>query len=157
LVGTRLEARVSDALVELLHKGERVAVHARSDRRGGFTTIDAHMPAAHRAHKDWTPQRLIHWGQAIGPNTGAFITTMLERHRHPEHGYRGCLGLLNLARRYGRERLEAACGLAIELNAVYYRHVREILANGRDRLDAAGEPAWVSPAHGNVRGPGYYH
>jgi len=48
--------------------------------------------------------------------------------------------------------------LAIELNAVYYRHVREILARGRDRVDACSTtPAWVSPAHDNVRGPGYYH
>ena len=157
LVGARLEARVSDALVELLHKGEQVAVHARSHRRGGFTTRDDHMPAAHRAHKEWTPQRLVQWGKAIGPNTGAFVAMMLERHRHPEHGYRGCLGLLNLAKRYGRDRLEAACGIAIELNAVYYRHVREILAKGRDRVDPATPTNWVSPAHGNVRGPGYYH
>ena len=158
LVGSKLEARVSDALVEVLHKGEQVAVHARSDRRGGFSTRDDHMPAAHRAHKDWTPQRLVQWGKAIGPNTGAFVGMMLERHRHPEHGYRGCLGLLSLARRYGRDRLETACGIAIELNAVYYRHVREILARGRDRLDATDScPAWVSPAHDNVRGPGYYH
>jgi transposase len=157
LVGARLEARVSDALVEVLHKGESVAVHPRSDRQGGFTTRDDHMPAAHRAHKEWTPQRLIHWGSTIGANTGRFVTTMLERHRHPEHGYRGCLGLLSLARRYGNKRLETACGLAIELNAVYYRHVREILARGSD---LAGEPAaanWVSPAHDIVRGPGYYH
>src|SRR5690606_3511842 len=157
LVGTKIEARIGDALVELLHKGERIAVHARSSRRGGFTTIDAHMPAAHRAHKEWTPQRLIHWGKAIGPHTGAFVVTMLERHRHPEHGYRGCLGLLSLARRYGRDRLEAACALAIALNAVYYRHVREILARGRDRVDAAGDRTWISPAHGNERGLGYYH
>lgn len=158
LVGSRLEARVSDALVEVLHRGERVAAHARSDRRGGFTTRDDHMPAAHRAHKDWTPQRLIHWGAAIGPLTGRFVTTMLERHRHPEHGYRGCLGLLSLAKRYGPERLEAACGKAIELDAMYYRHVRDILARGTDRVDAGAAPAqWVSPAHDNVRGPGYYH
>lgn len=143
--------------MELSHKGQRLAVHARSDRRGGFTTLDEHMPAAHRAHKDWTPQRLIHWGHSLGPNTGAFVTAMLQRHRHPEHGYRGCLGLLSLARRYGRDRLEAACGIAIELNAVYYRHVREILARGRDRIATDAAPAWVSPAHDNVRGPGYYH
>lgn len=67
-----------------------MGVHARSDRCGGFTTIDAHMPAAHRTHKEWPPQRLIHRGRAIGPNTGAFAAMMLERHRHPEHGYRGC-------------------------------------------------------------------
>lgn len=85
---------------------------------------------------------------------------MLERHRHPEHGYRGCLGLLSLAKRYGPARLEAACTKAIELDAVYYRHVREILARGTDRIgvaDAAEKAAWVSPAHDNLRGPGYYH
>ena len=121
LVGNRLEARISDALVELMHRGERVAMHARSDQRGGFTTLDEHMPAAHRAHKEWTPQRLVHWGKVIGPSTGAFVGMMLERHRHPEHGYRGCLGLLSLAKRYGKDRLEAACAIAIDLNAVYYR------------------------------------
>ena len=62
LVGLELEARVTDALVEVLHRGQRVACHARSARRGGFTTLDEHMPAAHRAHKQWTPERLIHWG-----------------------------------------------------------------------------------------------
>lgn len=160
LVGTKLEARVGDALVEVMHRGERVAVHARSDRRGGYTTRDDHMPAAHRAHKDWTPQRLIHWGATIGVCTGRFVTAMLERHRHPEHGYRGCLGLLSLAKRYGPVRLEAACAKAIEIDAVYYRHVRDILARGTDRLeatDATTATAWVSPAHDNLRGPGYYH
>jgi transposase len=157
LVGLRLQARVSDALIELLHRGERVAVHARSSRRGGYTTRDDHMPAAHRAHKEWTPERLIHWGASIGPATGAFVAAMLERHRHPEHGYRGCLGLLGLARRYGRARLEAACALAMELDAIYYRHVKEILANGRDRIEPGTAASWVSPVHDNVRGPGYYH
>ena len=48
LVGLELEARITDALVEVLHRGQRVACHARSNRRGGFTTVDEHMPAAHR-------------------------------------------------------------------------------------------------------------
>lgn len=157
LVGLKLEARISDRLIELMHRGERVAVHARSDRRGGYSTRDDHMPAAHRAHKEWTPERLIQWGASIGPNTAAFVETMLQRHRHPEHGYRGCLGLLSLTKRYGAERLEAACGIAIDLNAIYYRHVREILANGRDRIEPTTATTWVSPEHDNVRGPGYYH
>lgn len=57
-------------------------------------------------------------GSSIGPSTGEFVGAMLKRHRHSEHGYRGCLGLLSLARRYGRERLEAACALAIEPNTI---------------------------------------
>ena len=158
LVGCKLEARITDALVELLHRGQRVACHARSARRGGFTTLDEHMPAAHRAHKQWTPERLIHWGNDIGADTGTFVTQLLHRFRHPEHGYRSCLGLLSLTKRYGPQRVEAACTLALELGAGQYRHVRDILANGRD-LVARAAPAtdWVSPEHDNVRGAAYYH
>jgi transposase len=158
LVGRELQARLSDALVELLHAGQRVACHARSTRRGGFTTVDEHMPAAHRAHKDWTPERLIHWGGQIGPHTGRFVAALLERHRHPEHGYRGCLGLLSLAKRYGSSRLEAACAIALDLGALQYAHVRDILDNGRDLIDAAAPAStWTSPVHANLRGAGHYH
>jgi transposase len=104
------------------------------------------MPAAHRAHKEWTPERLIHWGASIGPGTGQFVPQMLQRFRHPEHGYRSCLGLLGLAKRYGRARLEAACALALELDAGYYRHVRDILANGRDLVaPASPRPSGSAP------------
>ncbi len=158
LVAMELEARITDALVELLHRGQRVACHARSARRGGFTTLDEHMPAAHRAHKQWTPERLIHWGSGIGANTGRFVTELLQRFRHPEHGYRSCLGLLGLAKRYGPERVEAACTLALELGAGRYRDVREILLNGRDLVARpAPEPEWVAPVHDNVRGAACYH
>ena len=64
LIGQSLEARITTLVIELLHRGQRVASHARSSRRGGFTTVAEHMPAAHRAHAAWTPQRLLHWGQA---------------------------------------------------------------------------------------------
>ena len=70
------------------------------------------MPAAHRAHKEWTPERLIHGGGDIGANAGRFVTQVLQRFRHPEHGYRSCLGLLSLAKRYGPQRVEVACTLA---------------------------------------------
>jgi transposase len=158
LVGLKLEARVTDALVEVLHRGERVACHARSSRRGGFTTLDEHMPASHRAHKEWTPERLIHWGGDIGVATGRFVTQLLQRFRHPEHGYRSCLGLLSLAKRYGPQRVEAACALALELGAGQYRHVRDILTHGRDLIGRpAPAPEWVSPEHDNLRGASYFH
>jgi transposase len=157
LVGLKLEARITDALVEVLHRGERVACHARSTRRGGFTTLDEHMPAAHRAHKEWTPDRLIHWGADIGVHTGRFVTQLLQRFRHPEHGYRSCLGLLSLAKRYGPQRVEAACMLALELGAGQFRHVRDILANGRDLIERPAPALELSPEHDNLRGASYFH
>ncbi|CAD6563473.1 IS21 family transposase ISPpu7 [Paraburkholderia sabiae] len=156
LVGLKLDARITAGAVELLHRGRRVASHARNDRVGGYTTAVEHMPAAHRAHLEWTPQRLIHWGQQIGGATGALVARLLQEQRHPEHGYRACLGLLSLSRRYGRDRLEAACALALELGVHRYRHVRDILINNRDRAAATTPVEWVSPSHAHVRGSSYY-
>jgi len=151
-----LEARLTRRLVEVLHRGQRVASHARSSRRGGFTTLDEHMPASHRAHKEWSPQRLIAWGEQVGAATGVFVTRVLTRYRHPEHGYRACLGLLSLARRYGRDRLEAACERALVLGTCRYQHVRDILKNNRDCVTPTAQVDWVSPEHDNLRGPQGY-
>ena len=157
LVGVQLEARITARAVELLHRGQRVAAHARSAHRGGFTTVPEHLLAAHRAHLEWTPERLIHWGNDIGPMTGHIVRRLLEERRHPEHGYRACLGLLSLARKFGKPRLEAACAIAANLGTTKYSHVRDILTNGRDLQPAAAEtPEWNSPHHAHVRGAAYY-
>lgn len=81
---------------------------------------------------------------------------LLEERRHPEHGYRACLGLLSLAKKYSKPRLEAACVIAAELGTTRYSHVRDILANDRDRQAATQAPEWNSPQHAHVRGPDYY-
>jgi len=141
----------------LLLNGQRVACHVRNDRRGGYTTLDAHMPVGHRAQHAWTPERLIEWGRRIGVATGELVTRLLAHHKHPEHAYRSCLGLPSLTKRYGQDRLEAACERALLLGTFKYRHVRDLLANNRDRAPQASDTAdWISPEHANVRGPGYY-
>ncbi len=67
------------------------------------------MPASHREHLQWTPSKLIAWGERIGSATAAVVRWQMEHRDHPEQGYRSCLGLMRLARKYGGERLEAAC------------------------------------------------
>ncbi|MDB5842675.1 MAG: integrase core domain protein [Herminiimonas sp.] len=160
LVGQVLEARMTAGAIELLHRGQRVASHARCSEQGAFTTVPQHMPAAHRAHNEWTPERLIHWGQSIGPATAVVVSRLLQEHKHPEHGYRSCLGLLSQAKRHGKPRLEAACIFALQIGTFKYRHVRDILANHRDQIGVAGQldanDDWVSPDHAHVRGPSYY-
>jgi transposase len=156
LVGQTLEARVTAHTVELLHRGQRVASHLRCAHKGGFTTVPEHLSAAHRAHLQWTPERLIHWGTSIGVATGALVKRLLETRKHPEHGYRACLGLLSLVKRFGKPRLEAACLIALELGTTKGRHVRDILTSGRDQLPPITTTPWTSPLHVNVRGPGHY-
>lgn len=156
LVGQALELRVTARVVEVLHRGQRVASHVRCAHKGGFTTVVEHLPPRHQHQAQWTPERLLAWGERIGVACGATVRRMLERQAHPEHAYRACLGLLSLARRFGEARLEAACAMAVELGTSRYTHIREILANRRDQVASTADTQWSSPAHAHVRGPSYY-
>ena len=156
LIGLALEMRITASAVEVLHRGQRVASHMRSAHRGHFTTVVEHLSERHQAHAQWTPERLIAWGARIGVACAATVRRMLERQRHPEHAYRACLGLLSLAKRHGDARLEAACTMALTLGTAKYAHIREILVNRRDQLQASPTPEWTSPAHAHVRGAIYY-
>jgi len=128
----------------------------RGAHKGGFTTVAEHLPDRHQAQAQWTPERLILWGQRIGVACAATVGRMLERQKHPEHAYRACLGLLSLSKRYGDTRLEAACVLACALGTSKYTHIRDILVNGRDLLQPSTTPEWTSPTHAHVRGAHYY-
>ena len=158
-VRERLEVRMTVTTVEVFRKGQRVASHARSYKPGRHTTIRAHMPKSHRAHADWSPSRIIGWAKTIGPRTTELAEAIMADRPHPEQGYRSCLGILRLGKRYGDERLEAACGRAVRARARSYRHVAAILKNGLDRLpdqDAVEEDT-TPVVHDNIRGGGYYH
>lgn len=156
----RLDVRFTATTVEIYFHQSRVASHLRSYRRGGFTTITEHMPKSHQQHRDWTPSRLIHWGSTVGAKTAALVEAILTERRHPEQGYRSCLGILRLERVYGRERLEAACARAVAVRARSYRHVASILKNGLDRFplpDADRVPNQAElTLHENIRGGTYY-
>jgi len=121
--------------------------------------VAEHMPAAHRAHLEWTPHRFKHWAADIGPSTRALVEHLLTDRPHPEMGYRSCLGLLSLARHYGHVRLEAACLRAIAIGSRTRKSVLSILQGGLDQqpLPATQEQTdWISPDHDNLRGPAYY-
>jgi transposase len=162
LIGERLDARLTGATVELFDKGRRVASHARSYVKWEYSTLDEHRPSSHRAHLEWTPERITGWASKTGPKAADLVERILASKRHPEQGYRACLGVMRLGKKYGDERLEAACARAVALASPSYRTVRSILESGADRLplpgDARQQPAQLSlPRHENIRGPGYYH
>jgi transposase len=157
LVGQELWARFGAATVEVFHRSVRVASHVRSYQHGVHTTFGEHMPRAHRAHAEWSPVRLIHWGASIGANTCAVVEHLLKSKPHPEQGYRACLGLLALARQYGQGRLEAASALAVKLQSPTRKSVLSILKTGRDQRPPVTPEQLDLPEHANVRGPKYYH
>jgi transposase len=158
LVGEEIWIRATALTIELFHNNQRVGSHLRSYHRGRHTTSDEHRSVLHQKHAEWTPERIVRWAKTIGANTALLIEKILTERKHPEHGYRSCLGIIRLEKKYGRERLDAACARAVAVNGRSYKHVESILHNGLDRaaLPTPDEPA-TPIDHENVRGPDYYN
>lgn len=158
LIGQTLDARLTAATVEVFHKGQRVAAHARSDKPNLHTTVAAHMPPEHAKHLDWSPPRLVAWAAKTGPSTARLFEAIMSSREHPEQGYRSCLGILRLGRSVGPERLEAAAARALRFKLFSFKAVRSILAARLERQQDADAPAQPAlPLHDNVRGGQYYH
>ena len=153
-----VDVRIAARTVEIFHKGRRVAAHARGAAVRAHVTVDDHMPSQHRSFKDWTHKRVIKEAARIGVHASLLVETIMRSRRHPEQGFRSCVGILRLAKTYGPDRLEDACERALEIGAHSYSSVHSLLKNGLDRIARRqGHLDHVNPDHGNVRGPGYYH
>ena len=159
LVHKKVDARLTLNTVELFLKGRRIASHERSFEVGKYTTIREHMPKSHREHLEWTPSRILRWAKKTGPKTADLAQAIMNARPHPELGYRACLGILRLGKRFGEERLEAACHRALVAGTHSYRSVESILKRGLDRAPLSTNSTKAtsnSTDHENIRGPGYY-
>ena len=154
----QIETRITATTIELFRKGERIAAHIRSSGNGRHTTVAEHMPSAHRRFADWTIERISREASAIGADAALLCEKILADRPHPEQGFRACLGIIRLAKGFGRERVNAACGRALEIGARTYGSVRSILDNHLDRAPASARHDAREPIdHPNIRGPRYYN
>jgi transposase len=156
LIHEEVYVRATERTVEIFFKGRRVASHRRANARGRHTTTSQHMPPAHQKYQEWSPERFTRWAQTIGPHTTQLVQALLASRKHPQQAYRSCLGLLRLAKRYGEDRLEAACRRAFPAGIHSYKGVKNILDAKLDQVEPE-EPAAVVPTdHENIRGQTYY-
>ena len=114
----QVDVRITAATVEVFYRGARLSSHLRSTFKGLHTTIDEHMPPAHRAVAGVSSESLRGQAAAIGPRTETLIELLLHQRRHPQQAFRSCLGVLQLGRQFGSARLEAACVRALKNNAI---------------------------------------
>ncbi|QSV44413.1 IS21 family transposase [Geobacter benzoatilyticus] len=157
LVKEQVDVRYTETIVECFYKGNRVASHPKSSVQGKHTTTPEHMPKAHREFAEWTPERIISWAAQTGTATAQVVETILSRKAYPEHGFRSCMGIISLAKRYTKERLEAACERAVTIKGVTYRSIKSILENNLDQKALPKQMELLPVAHENIRGTDYYN
>jgi transposase len=152
-----VEARITARTVEIFLGGERIAVHMRGSGNGRHTTIPEHMPSSHRRYGEWTPAKIREEAKRIGPMLSLLVEKIIESRPHPEQGYRSCLGIIGLEKRFGADRLEAAALRALEIQSRNYPSVKSILKKGLDRVPVPTSPEREPILHTNIRGAGYYN
>jgi transposase len=157
LAHQQVDVHLTTETVEVLHRGVRVASHIRSYAPAKATTLTEHMPKAHQRYLGRTPSRLIEDAEQVGPSTGQLVEAILAVKRHPEMGYRSCLGILRLAKTYPGERMEAAARRCLRARAYNFQSMESILKNQLDRLPLSGDPpARSTEDHDNIRGADYF-
>ena len=162
LVKQAVEVQATNSAVAIYSHGKRVAIHPRSHRQGAHSTCIEHMPQTHRAMSEWSPERFLRWANDIGKETRELVSCLLQEKRHKEQSYRRILALLSNSKKYGRERLNNACGRALLINSPTRSSVESILKQGLDQVpvevtaDAVQEELSLDD-HENVRGEAYYH
>jgi transposase len=155
-LGEKVKLIYNASTVEIYHKTERIAFHQRHAKPNGYTTIREHMPSKHNFVTDWNPEYFLNWATNTGTATHAVIEQLLNGRQHPEQAYKSCIGILNLAKKFGKERLNNACERALYFQCCNYGSIKNILDKGIDLSPPPTTTQYSIPFHDNIRGQQYY-
>ncbi len=152
-----VDLRITAATIEVLHRGQRVASHARANDL--VPVIDPlHLRPNDRHFSQWNMDHELEWALSVGPHTQTLLQLLFSASTIKEQGYRSANAFKRLEKEFGAERLEGACSRAIAIGANSPSSVRSILRTGLDQQRAPdAEPQEAAFDHPNVRGSNYYH
>ena len=156
LVHELVDVRATGDTVEICHEQKRIASHIRRYGKAQHSTFSEHMPRSHREHAEWTPSRILRWAGEVGPATKTLAEKIIEERPHPEQGYRACLGILRLSKRYTPERLEKAAERALACRSHSYRSIASILEKNLESQPLPQLTPASLPNHENIRGSSYF-
>ena len=158
LKGERVKVIFDEQTVAVYHNNLRVAQHRRDRKKGQYTTITAHMPRHHQFVESWSADKFTAWAKSIGEETHLLVSRLLANKPHEQQAYKACLGVLNLAKSAGAERLNWACRRALNYSRISYREVKEYLDDiiEQERVTAGDDQVVPFATHRNLRDQAIY-
>jgi len=156
LKGKRVRVIYDNRNVAIYYDNIRIAQHKRDRVPNKYTTLHTHMSADHRNYAEWSPERFIRWARSIGGNVAEMIKVVLKSRKHPEQAFKTCMGILNLVKEHGPDRLEKACEKALNFGFYSYRRIKNILDRGLEEDLFSEQKEHSISLHENVRGSKYY-
>lgn len=155
--GKQVEVQYSKSIIEIYFNTKRIATHPGSQKLGGYTTDKQHMPSTHQFVSDWSAEFFLKWARPRGTAIEQYIKNMFARKAYPEQVYKSCMGIQQLYKQYGNERLTNACSRALDYQRYGYHVLKNILEKGLDHVLAEEQLSLdFIQDHDNIRGASYY-
>ncbi|MBT6231110.1 MAG: IS21 family transposase [Candidatus Scalindua sp.] len=160
-IGRHTQIHYSNSWVEVYFNNERIALHKRNLAKGAYNTIAEHLSSTHQEYLKWKPEYFMNLAKPHGEAVMMFIERLFHQCDYPETGYKRAMGIVQLHREYGSERLNNACQRALSANAIKYKVVKNILKNNLDKEQHLSGDLFSTtshiPNHKNIRGAGTYN
>lgn len=156
LARERVDLRVTRSMIEIHHRGRRVAMHPRLTVPGEVCTLKEHRPIEHVRVLDGEPKALAMWAATNGVYTSQMFEYHLTVRTDLTNGVRAARRLRELAEQYGANRLEEVCAYALPLNITALRSLTSIFKESADKRSRAAAAPSSNQSHANVRGPEYF-
>ncbi|MFJ9908262.1 Mu transposase domain-containing protein [Streptomyces sp. NPDC101152] len=150
LIGQRVDVRSTQAFVQVFHDGELVKTHAALEQ--GKRTHSSDYPPEKIAFHMRTPTWCRTQSTQVGAACREVIDQLLEI--NALYRLRAAQGVIGLRKKYGDERLEAACANATTVGDPSYRTIKGILVAGTETEPApesAGDGGAAAFLHGPTR------
>ncbi|MCB5260598.1 MAG: IS21 family transposase [Candidatus Cloacimonetes bacterium] len=157
-IGKTTLIHYTKSTVEIYYDYQRIAFHKRNPSMGVYNTNKDHLSSTHKAYTEWSPDYFRKLASKHGNDVMAIIDALVTNRDYPEIFYKRAMGIIQLHRVYGSERLNSACKRALYLGTDSYKHISNILKNGKDKepliMELATDPH--IPKHENIRGASNY-
>jgi len=139
-VNQLLWLRVSESTVRIYHDLNIIAIHPHLIKPGSRHTLDEHMPPNAQAYKMRDPQWCLSQAKIIGESCHQVINHLFESKVLDQ--LRAAQGITSLEKKYGRDRLEAACKRALAFETINYKSIKNILEAGVEYNSLDSEEAF---------------
>ena len=143
LIGCRVDVRADRDLVRVFHRGQLVKVHPRTTP-GGRITDPADLPAHKTTYALRDIDHLKRLAADHGPSIGAFATALLDSPL-PWTKMRQTYALLGLVKRWGPDRVEAACARALDAEALSVPLIGRMIERGTETVPVPARRPTTGP------------
>jgi len=145
LLGENVRVYWDDRLVRIYHHGQCVGVYTLAPA-GTFNSLDEHRPAHKPARQAAYQANLLTKAAHIGPQALSWAKGAIEE--RDVRAYRLLQGMISLTRKHPRERVDWACGIALEHRLFRYKPLRRLVEQAAARAPA---PPLLIQSHDIIR------